>query len=142
MKISSTLALRFSIRKYSVISCSTTSSHGCEVHNVNARMVVLEGFTWLCIFCILYSVFCIPYGGVGGIYMVVHIHTDGSLATGPDPPTDVFINIPLCPAIVIKMIIVVIILIIIAIIVIIRPPMAPLIFIAINPQKSPLQCFP
>ena len=86
----------------------------------------------------------VVHGGVGGIYMVVHIHTDGSLATGPDPPTDVFINIPLCPAIVIKMIIIVIILIIIAIIIIIRPPMAPLIFIfiAINPQKSPLQCFP
>ena len=51
MKISSTLALRFSIRKYSVISCSPIYSHGCEVHNVNARMVALGGFTWLCIFC-------------------------------------------------------------------------------------------
>ena len=80
----------------------------------------------------------VVHGGVGGIYMVVHIHTDGSLATGPDPPTDVFINIPLCPAIVIKMIIIVIILIIIAIIIIIRPPMAPLIFICtvIKPQES------
>ena len=53
MKISSTLALRFSIRKYSVISCSTIYSHGCEVHNVNARMVALEGFTWLCIFTLM-----------------------------------------------------------------------------------------
>ena len=42
MKISSTLALRFSIRKYFVISCSTTYSHGCEVHNVSARMVALR----------------------------------------------------------------------------------------------------
>ena len=80
----------------------------------------------------------VVHSGVGGIYMVVHIHTDGSLATGPDPPTNVFINIPLCPAIVIKMIIIVIILIIIAIIIIIRPPMAPLIFICtvIKPQES------
>ena len=70
----------------------------------------------------------VVHSGVGGIYMVVHIHTDGSLATGPDPPTNVFINIPLCPAIVINMIIIAIILIIIATI-IIRPPMAPSIFI-------------
>ena len=39
--------------------------------------------------------------GVGWIYMVVHIHTDGSLARGLDPPTNVFINIPLCPPIII-----------------------------------------
>ena len=47
--------------------------------------------------------------GVGWIYMVVHIHTDGSLARGLDPPTNVFINIPRCPAIVIIAIIIIII---------------------------------
>ena len=45
----------------------------------------------------------------GWIYMVVHIHTDGSLARGLDPPTNVFINIPRCPAIVIIAIIIIII---------------------------------
>ena len=64
---------------YSVISFSTRYSHGCA------------------------------WWSVGGIYMVVHIHTDGSLARGLDPPTNVFINIPRCPAIIIIAIIIIII---------------------------------
>ena len=53
--------------------------------------------------------------------MVVHIHTDGSLARGLDPPTNVFINIPLCPAIIIIGIIIAIIIGIIILIIVMKP---------------------